>query len=107
MVYDLNRQALDAWITSEPRFEPFFHSSEQMEQATTNAGYGEPDTAYTLAFNNFDELRCNLCAQPVGFLLHDDVVPPSCSIVEFWQMDEDGESLMCSNCYEEITKEIG
>lgn len=105
-MYELDKQALDDWLTSEPQFRPFFHSHEEMESAATNASYGEPDTAYTLAFNNFDELRCNLCSQPVGYLLHDDSVPASCSVVEFWQMDEDGENLMCDNCYEEITKEI-
>lgn len=105
-MYELDKQALDDWLTSESQFRPFFHSHEEMKSASTNASYGEPDTAYTLAFNNFDQLYCNLCSKPVGYLLHDDLEPVSCSVVEFWQTDEDGENLMCDDCYQETTKEI-
>lgn len=96
----------DSWLTTQPDSGAIFHSYEKMEEAAKKASYGEDDSTYSLAFNCFDELRCDLCNCPIGYLLHDDTVPPTCSVVEFWQIDEDGENLMCNNCYEEVTKEI-
>jgi hypothetical protein len=97
----------DSWLTTQPDSGPILHSYEEIKNAAEQSNHGESDTVFTLAFNNFDELRCDLCNKPVGYLLHDDNVPPTCSIVEFWQVDEDGEHLLCEECYENVTKEIG
>jgi hypothetical protein len=104
-----DKEALDRWLTEEPdwRSGPIFHSYELIKEAVSYATYDEPYPPYDLAFNNFDELRCRDCKKPVGFLLHDDHIPATDSITEFWQIDEDGEELLCEGCYEKIIEEIG
>lgn len=97
----------DAWLTNQPDGYPVFHSCEEADRASYNSVNDKNYVSvFTLSFDNFDELRCNNCHRSIGFLLHDDVVPPSSSYVEFWQIDQDGEHLLCDNCYEETTKEI-
>jgi len=106
----LNRdqQAYDDWLTNQPSSEPLFHSYEEVENASRESFYNDKYISpFTLAYDNIDELRCGSCSKPVGYLLYDDNFPPSGSFVEFWQMDDDGEYLLCFDCYEEITKEIG
>lgn len=98
--------AYDQWLTTQPTSGPLFHSYEDINEAASKASHGESST-YSLAFDNFDELRCGLCKKPVGFLLNDNDTPPTSSTVEFWQIDEDGEYLLCEWCYDEVTKEIG
>ena len=98
--------AYDQWLTTQPTSGPLFHSYKKISEAAQNSSYGD-SSVYSLAFDNFDELRCGLCSKPVGFLLNDNNTPATSSIVEFWQIDEDGEYLLCEWCYDEVTKEIG
>jgi hypothetical protein len=97
----------DAWLTNQPVSDPLFHSYENADRAAYNKSYDDNYiSAFTLAFDNFDELRCVTCSKPVGYILYDDNIPATSSFTEFWQCDEDGEHLLCVSCYEEITKEI-
>ena len=105
----LDKQALDRWLTEEPdwRSGPIFHSYGHIEKGAEYASYDQSYPPYDLSFNNIDSLRCRDCKTPVGYLLNDNSYPPTSSIVEFWQIDEDGEELLCEDCYEKIIEEIG
>ena len=105
----MNREQIqyDDWLTNQAISDPLFHSYEDVDKASYKKSYDDDyRSPFTLAIDNFDELKCLTCGVPVGHVLYDDNMPATSSFFEFWQVDEDGEHLLCVNCYDEITAEM-
>jgi hypothetical protein len=61
---------------------------------------------YLLSNDNVDALNCKICNDYLGWILDDNNdYRPTLNFTEFYQIDEDGEHLLCVPCYEEVTKE--
>ena len=106
----------DEWLTTEPDylFSPLFHEKELViaaEDEWSNSQnphgddkYESPNSVYLLAFDNCDGLTCQVCSESVGWVLDDnDEYKPRLNFTEFYQVDEDGEHLLCVPCFEEVT----
>lgn len=104
----------DEWLTNQPAGSPLHHDYESVNDCMYDfqASIDEDGTSsydlgvYGLSIYNVDGLECYSCKEYIGYVLDDtDETRLKGSFTPFWQMDEDGQILLCEPCYEKVTLE--
>ena len=98
----------DEWLTNEPEFIPIHHDyetvndyvSEISSSANNDSASNYKHDVYILSIDNVDGLKCNSCHDFVGYVIDDTGDRVTGSYTDFWQIDCDGEILLCDGCYE-------
>ncbi len=89
----MRQSRYDGWISTQDEDPIFFNLTDpvglnfdwSIERAETDAD-------------------CEKCNQAIGLLPGDE--PGEGAVINYWQMDVDGEHLLCEDCYDDVTREI-
>jgi hypothetical protein len=92
--FDMTQSAFDSWLTTQSD-EPFHF----------NFDVTSPN--YSWCINNVQNGQCECCKTEVGIILTDTSETTSGYFNNYYQLDIDGEQLLCDECYETLNLEIG